>query len=153
MRDLDPRKLHVTRHAGASAQDLRLPRRYTLTHSDVTGDLILSIGAEYDRRQISGLYTRLMRDEVLAEWKDGGPEPTLHVYVHVSGGLVFGSAGMRSAILHQHMRLVLEAIRCGEAALLAFRPELDQGRVWVHFASKDSRYDQVEDWGQLQSYA
>ena len=153
MRDLVPGKLHVTLQAGASAQNLRRPRRYTLTHSDATGDLFLTIGAEYDRRQIGGLYTRLMRDEVLAEWTYDGPEPTLHVHVHVSGGPVFGGAAMRSAILHQHMRLVLEAFRYGDAALIATHPELDRARICVHFASKDARYNQAEEWGPLQSYA
>jgi hypothetical protein len=43
-------------------------RRYTLTHSDFSGDLFLSIGLEFDKQAISGLYTRIMRDEILAEW-------------------------------------------------------------------------------------
>jgi hypothetical protein len=34
-----------------------------------SGKLILSIGKAYNHPQISGLYTRLMRDEVLAEWR------------------------------------------------------------------------------------
>ena len=38
------------------------PRKYTLTHSDRTGRLFLTIDKEYNEQQISGLYTRLMRD-------------------------------------------------------------------------------------------
>ncbi len=141
------------------------PRRYTLTHNDVTGSLQLSIGAllplprshgrskgrvtqlkqgtaccdrrdpagapvadarachsmhvicssmriiranlalpvcpagrEYNQRQLDGWYTRMVRDEILAEWQDtappaagrtcsagGGrhPRPSLHVFCHV----------------------------------------------------------------------
>jgi hypothetical protein len=69
MNALNPCKLHVTFHAGNSAGVLAFPRRYTLTHSDMTGDLFLTIRAEYDQTQIAGLYTLLMRDEVLAELK------------------------------------------------------------------------------------
>jgi magnesium dechelatase len=152
MSDLNPEKLHVTFHAGTSAEELRLPRRYTLTHSDFSGDLFLSIGPGYDHRQIAGFYTRLMRDEVLAELKDDGQELSLHVYCHVSGGIVFGTARMRNGILHQHMRMVLEALRCGEEKLVAAYPGLGRVRVWVHFLSNRARYNRVEDWGLFQEY-
>ncbi len=46
-----------------------LPRRYTLTHNDVTGALALSIGSEYNSAQLEGWYVRMIRDEVLAEWR------------------------------------------------------------------------------------
>jgi len=71
MGELYAQKLHVTFHAGTSPGILEFPRCYTLTHSDRTGDLFLTIGAKYDQKQIAGLYTRLMRDEVLAELKIG----------------------------------------------------------------------------------
>ena len=39
----------------------QLSRRYTLTHSDLTGKLLLSIGPDYNWKQISGWYTGLIR--------------------------------------------------------------------------------------------
>jgi hypothetical protein len=68
MSRLNTRKLHV-RFKGAKPDVLVLPRRYTLTHSDSTGDLYLTISSDFDNKQVSGWYTRFMRDEVLAEWK------------------------------------------------------------------------------------
>lgn len=70
----DPSKLTIRYLAGASRQDhssgrLPWPRRYTLTHNDITGSLQLSIGSSYNQTQLSGWYTRILRDEVLAEWK------------------------------------------------------------------------------------
>jgi hypothetical protein len=47
-----------------------------------------------------------MRDEVLAEWRDEADGAVLHVYCHVSGGLVFGSAGWRYAIFRRELPLV-----------------------------------------------
>jgi hypothetical protein len=152
MSSLDPRKLHVSFQGGASTDVLEVPRQYTLTHSDVTGELFLTIGAKYDHKQIAGLYTRLMRDEVLAEWKQEGGQPALHVYVHVSGGIVFGFAGWRNAILHYHMPMVLEAIRNGDREIFNQHPELDEAKVCVHFVSRRQRYHQVEDWGQIKEY-
>ena len=152
MRELNPAKLHVTFTEGTSARDPDLPRRYTLTHSDSTGDLFLTIGADYDRRQISGFYTRLMRDEVLVELKNDGQDTSLHIYCHVSGGLVFGPAGWRNGILHHHMRMVLEALRYGERELISAHPELDEIKILVHFISNHDRYNKVEDWGNFQAF-
>jgi hypothetical protein len=152
MSTLEPCKLHVTFQAGASAGVLAFPRCYTLTHSDMTGDLYLTIGAQYDKQQISGVYTRLMRDEVLAEWKNDGGQAVLHVYVHVSGGIAFGLASWRNDILHYHMPMVLEAFRYGDREIFQLHPELDEAQVVVHFASHRRKYHKVEDWGQIKKY-
>jgi hypothetical protein len=152
MSELRPEKLHVTFQESTSAQEVSLPRRYTLTHSDAKGDLFLSIGAEYDQKQISGFYTRLMRDEVLAELISDGQKPSLHVYCHVSGGFVFGSAGWRNDILHHHMQMVIEALRYGDRELFSAHPEYNEALVKVHFMSSCAKYDRIEDWGTAKSY-
>ena len=152
MSELHPEKLHVTFHEGTNPSVLSLPRRYTLTHSDVTGDLFLSISTEYDRKQISGFYTRLMRDEVLAEIMNEEQGRSLHIYCHVSGGFVFGAAGWRNDILHGHMRLVIEALCYGDRELLSARPEMHEAPVKVHFMSNRAKYNGIEDWGLVQAY-
>jgi hypothetical protein len=144
---LDPRKLHVRFAPGVTAEGPLTPRRYTLTHSDSTGDLFLTIAPEVDQKQISGWYTRLMRDEVVAEWQEGDEGPSLHLFCHVSGGLVLGGAGMRYGIFRRELPLVLEAFRFGDAGLFEARPELDRAPIWIHFHSTNRRYDSMEDWG------
>lgn len=126
-------------------------RFYTLTHSDVTGELYLSIGNKINFPQIEGLYTRLMRDEVLAEW-EFSEVATLHVFCHVSGGLVFGTARMRYGIFRFHMPMVLEAFSYGDRMLLTDHPELAKARIVVHFISQNIRYDKDEFWGVLEDY-
>lgn len=147
MSRLKPHKLHVKFASGAESEGPVAPRRYTLTHSDTTGDLFLTIGAQYDRKQISGWYTRLMRDEVLAEWQDDEDGAALHVHCHVSGGLVVGPAGWRYAIFRQELPLVLEAFRFGDQALFESQAELDGSPIWVHFHASQRRYDRTEKWG------
>jgi hypothetical protein len=49
MTRLNPDKLQVAYLAGATPDKLIVPRLYTLTHSDTTGEISLSIGSEYDR--------------------------------------------------------------------------------------------------------
>jgi hypothetical protein len=149
---LKPEKLHVKFAGGLESRKLTHPRRYTLTHSDRTGDLFLTIGTEYDREAISGWYTRLMRDEVLAEYlvKEDGPE--LHVYCHVSGGIVLGPSGWRYGIFKYHMPMVLQAFCYGDRCFLSANPEYNRAAVFVHFLSNVSRYNRVEPWGRLRDY-
>lgn len=141
-------KLHVRFDSDILPGGPVVPRRYTLTHSDSTGDLFLTVGPRFDRQQISGFYTRFMRDEVLAEWQQGDDgQATLHVYCHVSGGLVFGTAAMRYAIFRQELPLVFECFRHGDRQLYAAHPELDEATLLVHFHSKRRRYRRIERWG------
>ena len=151
MTRLNPDKLHVKLVDGVYPEGPLTPRCYTLTHSDTTGDLFLSIGRDYNRPQISGLYTRIMRDEVLAEWKED-TQPALHVHCHVSGGLVVGTARWRDSILRYHMPMVLEAFRYGDAALVDAFPYVSQAAVIVHFHARQKSLGVTENWGVWDDY-
>jgi hypothetical protein len=149
MARLNPEKLHVDYLPSVTTAGPTRPRRYTLTHSDRTGDLLLSIGSDYNDKQISGWYTRLMRDEVLAEWLDDQDQMALHVYCHVSGGPIFGRARWRESIFRREMPLVLEAIRHGDQAFFAAHPELETAPILVHFQSSSHNRSKTEEWGKL----
>jgi hypothetical protein len=152
MRRLNPAKLHVTFLNGVKGQEIFLPRLYTLTHSDRTGDLFLTIGDEYNKKQISRLYTRLMRDEVLAELVKNGDHLEFNVYCHVSGGLLVGTAGWRNSIFQSELPLVLEAFRYGDRTLFEADPHLDRTEVNIYFQSSSRKYNRVEKWGILADY-
>jgi len=143
---LNRNKLHVRLSEGMSEDAPIVPRRYTLTHSDTSGQLLLTIGPEYEARQIGGWYTRLMRDEVLAEWQQNSDGFSLHVHCHVSGGFVLGTAGWRFQIFQHELPLVLEALRAGDEALFLAHPELDVAPIIVHFHAQQERYNRVENW-------
>lgn len=151
MSELNPEKVHVRYLDEGARSDFSLPRRYTLTHSDRTGDRFLTIGRDYDLEQISGGYTRFMRDEVLAEWLDDSG-PRLNVYFHVSGGLVFGHAGLRCRIFRSCQRSVLQALRYGDDPLFRKRPELDERPALVHYRSGKPRYNFIEESGAMKEY-
>ena len=152
MTRLIPEKLHVKYLHDTTPDAPLLPRFYTLTHSDFSGDLFLSIGPSYDTKKISGFYTRPMRDEVLAELKEDSEGLSLNVYCHVSGGFVFGRAKWRYSIFCSELTLGLEAIRFGDKAFFDRNPKLDQIPVLVHFKSTDKRYNKTEKWGSLGDY-
>jgi hypothetical protein len=152
MTRLIPEKLHVKYLPDTSPDSPASPRYYTLTHSDSTGDLYLTIGQRYDRKQVSKWYTRLMRDEVLAELRREPQAYSLNVYCHVSGGFVFGRAKWRYEIFCSELSLALEAIRHGDKAFFDQDPRFDQIPVLVNFKSTDERYNKTEKWGVLGDY-
>jgi hypothetical protein len=152
MKRLDPEKLDVTFLTGTNNKDFVLPRRYTLTHSDRTGELFLSIGSHYDTKQISGLYTRLMRDEVLAEFTDDNDNLIFKVYCHVSGGIIIGPARWRYNIFRTELPLVLEAIRYGDRTIFEQHPTLDETPVLIVFQSNKQIFDKSENWGAMADY-
>lgn len=132
-------------------------RRYTLTHNDLTGYLTLSIGKEYNESQLSGWYTKILRDEVLAEWKvsessDGDHNRTfeLHVYCHVSGEEMWPApAGLRSFIFQREMTLVLETISYADREMILSDPVLGSALVFVHLASDLEPLNKKIMWGRL----
>ncbi|MFX1378641.1 MAG: staygreen family protein [Promethearchaeota archaeon] len=149
MADLNPEKLHVVYKDSVDADRLVLPRKYTLTHSDSTGELFLTIGIEYDYEQISSFYTRFMRDEVLAEWQKKEKDFELHFYLHVSGGFCFGWPRLRDRIFRYHLPLVFEAVRYGDKKLFEEMPEIKDSQIIVHFQSNRKKYNLIENFGQF----
>lgn len=150
MARLKPEKLKVRFHLPLSPSDPIFPRRYTLTHSDRTGDLFLTIGPDYNYEQTKGWYTRLMRDEVLAELVQDKNGYSLHVYCEVSRG--FGTRRFREAIFRRELHLVLEAIRYGDRELFERKPQLDASQVMIHFCTKKPENDYIENWGPISKY-
>jgi hypothetical protein len=152
MADLNPEKLHVRWMKEEDRTNPSFPRCYTLTHSDRTGDLFLTIGQIYDEDQISGWYTRLMRDEVLATWESDVDAHTLRIHCHVSGGWAVGSARWRYSILQGHLKSVIQSFRYGDRELFARLPALDQATVRVQFHSHKEVFNRTEAWGVMGEY-
>lgn len=150
MSRLRPSKLHVRYLEGSTVDGPLDSRHYTLTHSDLTGELFLTIGPRHDEDQISGIYTRIMRDEVLASWESVGEQTKLHVFLHVSGGFALGPASWRESIFRRELPLVLEVIRYGDRRLIEGNAKLKEAPVIVHF--KRGSDDRTEDWGPLSKY-
>ncbi len=151
MSEFTPSKLHVTFAPELTGQDSPIPRCYTLTHSDLTGDLFLTIAPTYDYDQISGWYTRLMRDEVLGEWRK--PEnPALHLHCHVSGGLVLGPAKWRLSMFKQHLPMVIEAITYGDRDFIKANELFLTAPILVHFHARQDALDTLDPWGNIRDY-
>jgi hypothetical protein len=141
MERLNPEKLHVEYGPGVTTSEPIIGRKYTLTHSDITADLFLTIGLEYAYENINQ-----MRDEVLAEWQTFEGNPLLYVYVYVGQ---FGPVitAVRDAIFRRELPLALEAIRYGDSEFFMNYPKLDYAPIWIYFDSPDPDYNKFEYWG------
>jgi hypothetical protein len=152
MPSLKAEKIQVTYLPGVSKFYPLTPRYYTLTHSDRTGDLFLSVGTSYDVEKLSDLYTRFMRDEVIAELKSEDGGLSLNLHYHVCGGFVFGWANLRFKIFCRFISYNVQAIRFGDKAFFDKNPEFDEARVLVYFHSSNKKYEKIEEKGILAEY-
>ncbi|RZS20287.1 hypothetical protein BHM03_00052789, partial [Ensete ventricosum] len=160
------RKPRRRRQSTAPNHPGKLPRTYTLTHSDITAKITLAISHTVNRAQ--GWYNRLQRDEVVAEWKKVQGKMSLHVHCHISGGhfLLDLIANLRYYIFNKELpvvrtracnssdsRLHLFAFVHGDETLFNNHPELEEAMVWVYFHSNLPEFNQVECWGPLRDAA
>ncbi|WOL18157.1 protein STAY-GREEN, chloroplastic-like [Canna indica] len=133
----------------------KIPRAYTLTHSDVTANITLAISHTINSAQLQGWYNRLQRDEVVAEWKKVQGKMSLHVHCHISGGHFLHDliAGLRFYIFRKELPVVLKAFVHGDETLFGHHPELEEAMVWVYFHSNLPEFDRLECWGPLREAA
>ncbi|KAJ9147831.1 hypothetical protein P3X46_029948 [Hevea brasiliensis] len=129
----------------------KLPRTYTLTHSDITARLTLAISQTINNSQLQGWSNKLYRDEVVAEWKKVKGKMSLHVHCHISGGhfLLDLCARLRYFIFCKELPVVLKAFVHGDGNLFNNYPELQEALVWVYFHSKIPEFNRAECWGPL----
>jgi len=144
---LNPDKLYVEFRPGVTMTEPIIGRKYTLTHSDITADLFLTLGLQFAYDKVNA-----MRDEVLAEWRTNNGFPFLYVYVYVDGQFGPAVSAVRNAVFRRELPLALEAIRYGDRRFFAAHPELDNAPIWIHFDSINPEYNRFENWGTPNDY-
>lgn len=147
MSKLNPEKLSVEFREGVTATEPIIPRRYTLTHSDITAELFLTIGLTYAYDKITN-----MRDEVLGEWVKEREIDLYYVYLQVDGQFGLITSAMRNSVFRRELPLALEAIRYGDAEFFTEHPELDIAPISVFFQSSYPQYNKIENWGVFSDY-
>lgn len=148
MSKLNSEKLSVDFREGVTPTDPIIPRHYTLTHSDITAELFLTIGLEYAYDKINS-----MRDEVLGKWIKVGKEYFFYVYLHVDDKSVPSLTVVRNSIFRRELPLALEAIRYGDRKLFHAHTELDNSQIIVYFNSSNPYFKKIENWGTFLDYS
>ncbi|MTI70696.1 MAG: hypothetical protein FH751_10650 [Firmicutes bacterium] len=140
MNRLNPDKLFVEYRPYVTETEPIIPRRYTLTHSDITADLFLTIGTYYAFDKINE-----MRDEVLAEWRIINGKYTLYGYVYVGGENIKKElAALRFNIFNRELPLALEAIVYGDRNFFNAHPKLIDAPIIIYFDSYYEEFNKVK---------
>jgi hypothetical protein len=141
-------KLFVEFQDGVTVTGPITPRLYTLTHSDITGELFLTIGAHYAWDKINPT-----RDEVFAAWKLYGSSLYYGVYLTVDDGQFnLQESKKRKEIFRRELPLALTAIRYGDRFLFDQYPGLDNAPIIIHFMSTYPQLAKQEIWGTFYRY-
>lgn len=136
----------VTYRDGMIRKKCVIGRKYTLTHSDITGELFLTIGKEYATDRISSI-----RDEVLGIFRnDCGLY--FYAYVLVDDPTDEGRAQVRNRIFREELPGALSAIRAGDKGLFQVYPELDDVPIWIYFDSNEEQWEAYEYYGSFREY-
>ena len=145
MSRLNPDKLTVEYRGAVSQTEPIHPRRYTLTHSDTTAELFLTIAPDFAYDQLNET-----RDEVLGEWilTELGYRYDVYLQAVLPGGE--GNAELRREIFRRELPLALEAIRYGDREFFEAHPGSDQVPILVYYFYPG--YGEAEYWGTFSEY-
>ena len=117
MSKFNPEKLTAEYRDGVSATEPIIQRRHTLTHSDFTGELFLTIGTQFAWDKVN----TDMRDEVLGIWTMEENNLYYNVYVYIDNGEHdLSSAMRRNEVFRRELPLALTAIRYGDRFLFKY---------------------------------
>lgn len=137
MSNFNPEKLSVTYIPPATTATPLVGRKYTLTHSDLTAQLFLSIGFVYDFQAID----QKMRDEVIAQWHvnlQGGY--VLAGRAYISGGefdqLI---SARRFDVFQKEMATALRGMVYGDRDFYSLYPIFLDAPIYIYY---DSIYPQ-----------
>ncbi|MFL0580966.1 staygreen family protein [Solibacillus silvestris] len=150
MNKFNPERLSVEYRDGVTATEPVISRHHTLTHSDDTGELFLTIGTQFAWDKVNND----MRDEVIGEWKTNGHCIYYNAYVMVNKeGQDFNTAMRRYEVFRRELPLALTAIRYGDRFLFNVYPALDNGLIIVNFISTYSQLYKQEIFGTYSSFS
>ena len=145
--EFTPDKLETTLMSPTTEDGAIEDRKYTLTHSDTTGMMFLTIANEYDYNAIN--YD--LRDEILGAWKESDTSYILFFYAYV-GNLSYADALYRYNIFKSHIDSALQAIIYGDRMLLSKYPELLNTPIYIKFDSSIPVFNNYEFYGFVMDY-
>ncbi len=148
MKKLDPKKAFVQYRNDFSPYEPIIDRKYTITHSDSTGDLFVFVGNKYADDKVNS-----MRDEVLLDWKQDDKGLYLMGKVLVDGEKNIGNPTIRNKIFLKEMPTALQALRQADRFLFINNPTLDNAPVFIQFVSKNPDFNKIYDFGTIGTYA
>ncbi len=122
-------------------------RKYTMTHSDITGDLFVTVALVYADDLITS-----MQDQVLLHWIKTNEALVLYGKVIIDGSGALGNPDIRNKIFIKELPTALQAIRYGDRFLFNKYPTLDNSKILIKFISSDPNYNKLYSFGNIGMY-
>lgn len=147
MKSIDPSRVEVEYRDNVSESMPILDRRYTVTHSDDTGVLYVTIGETFAEDKIGPT-----RDEVLLSFYQQDDK------LYIVGSVLLDSDNpnfdteRRNEIFVREMPIALQAVRYADRAFFESMPMLDQLPVYIWFESTQDEYNRLQDFGIMNDY-
>lgn len=146
--DFNPQKMQVRFILPASPTHPLMGRKYTLTHSDGTGQLFLDIGIDFNYEAINGE----LRDEIIAQWQNDWDYRLMgRVYVD-NGEYTEEEARTRYNQFKKHMNGALQGIVFGDRLFLSNYPLLLDAPIYILFESTYPQLGNIYYYGTPQHY-
>ncbi len=123
-----------------------VPRHYTITHSDETSWLFVFIGDNYANDKINK-----SRDEVRLKWENKKRRPTLTGWVLLDNDKIKNTK-IRDEIFKREMPKALQAFVHADRFLLNKYPRLYNANIYIHFKSKNEKYNKTYNFGKVRDY-
>ncbi|USK46693.1 staygreen family protein [Cytobacillus oceanisediminis] len=149
MSNFNPSKLSVKYLSPATEFRPVDSRKYTLTHSDATGELFLAIGECYDFNAVNPKF----RDEAFAEWIPQMGQYVLSGRVYISGGEFDQQyAKIRFLIFQKELDLALTAMVYGDRCFFTNYPWLLDSPIFIYFESVYPEFSKLLYYGTPRKY-
>ena len=123
-------------------------RTYTMTHSDETGDIFVTIELNYAPDQ-----TNKIQDQVYMKWLPIEDKFFLYGEVIIDNDTITGKSDISYEIFSREMPLALHAIYTADLPLFEAYPTLNDTPVIINFLSTDPKYDKLHCYGEISHYA
>lgn len=145
----NPKRVSVEFRNGITDKKPIEGRKYTLTHSDETGELFFTVALTYAYDKIDFM----KRDEVFGEWKKVDNRFLFKVYIYVDGVGGKEVADKRNRIFVEELPSALSAIKYGDIQFLEENKELLNSQIIVRFISAYDNLNRVENYGTFEDYS
>ena len=144
MSEFDSSRVHSEFRQGITTTSPIYNRAYTVTHSDETGELFITIGTEHAYDKVDEL-----RDEVLLRIQQLDGKLMFYGTVLINEEGDQRNATMRNEIFLKEMPIAIEGMKAADRAMWEQNPMLLDLPVCIWFQSSDPEYNQFYDFGKL----
>lgn len=131
-----------------TAKDPILGRKYTVTHSDDTADIYVTVGLAFAEDKFSPI-----RDELLLSFRYLNRQMQLFGSVLIDSEEFEGDSAMRTEIFLREIPNALRAIRYADRDFFEVYPGLDLLPIYIWFQSQNDEFNQLYDFGTMRDYA